>query len=135
VMPVIGGMVMRVKANIVNDITVAAEALDRNASGSHSLPSSYSSDRRVPMHPMPPGEAGGSKRKDAPNERPFSETLGFLRRRGAASNSDWSKTDRWAKGSCHDLRNGSKPDGRNPATGCGAKAEPARSDSERPDAP
>jgi hypothetical protein len=30
------------------------------------------------MHPMPLGESGGSKRKEAPNEGPFRETLGCL---------------------------------------------------------
>jgi hypothetical protein len=37
------------------------------------------------MHPMPLGESGGSKCKEAPNEGPFRETLGCLARAREAS--------------------------------------------------
>jgi hypothetical protein len=41
---------------------------------------------------MPPGEGGGSKRNDAPNEGPFRETLGCLAR--ASGGDPWESKHR-----------------------------------------
>src|SRR5689334_20326545 len=74
------------------------------------LPSFLFLDRRVRMHPMPPGEGGGSKRKEAPNEGPFRETLGCLARaRGGAPEEAQNKQTGEPQAHALDARNGSSP--------------------------